>query len=67
VRAARCGVELRWGRDGSALRIGVGQQRFKVGALILPYTPAHVFGRHIVDTTSKSSAMTLLAASRATA
>ncbi len=50
ARAARSGVELRWGRDGSALRIGAGQQRFKVGALTLPYTPAHVFGRHIVDT-----------------
>ncbi|HEY8448785.1 MAG TPA: 3'-5' exonuclease [Thermomicrobiales bacterium] len=50
TRAAQVGSELRWGRDGSPLRIGPGQQRFKVGALTLPYSPAHVYGRHIIDT-----------------
>ena len=50
ARAVRAGVELSWGRDGSALRIGAGQQRFKVGAMTLPYTPVHIHGRHILDT-----------------
>jgi DNA polymerase I len=50
ARAARHGLELRWGRDGSALRIGATQQRFKAGPLSLPYTPAYLYGRHIVDT-----------------
>lgn len=50
ARAARCGLELNWGRDGSAVRIGDGQRRFKAGPLSLPYTPAYVHGRHIVDT-----------------
>ncbi len=49
-RATRFGVPLRWGRDGSPLRIGEGKQRFKVGALVLPFTPAYVFGRHVIDT-----------------
>ncbi len=49
-RVTRLGVPLRWGRDGSPLRIGEGKQRFKVGALVLPFTPAYVFGRHIIDT-----------------
>ncbi len=50
ARAARCGVTLAWGRDGSPVRIGQGQARFKVAALTLPYTPVYVYGRHIVDT-----------------
>jgi DNA polymerase elongation subunit (family B) len=50
ARAARFGLELRWGRDGSAVRIGEGQRRFKAGPLSLPYTPAYVHGRHVVDT-----------------
>ncbi len=49
-RATRFGVPLPWGRDSSALKIGEGKQRFKVGALVLPFTPAYVFGRHIIDT-----------------
>lgn len=49
-RAARFGIPLHWGRDGSPLRIGDGKQRFKVGALVLPFTPAYIFGRHVVDT-----------------
>lgn len=50
ARAARHGVELRWGRDGAPIWIGSGQQRFKVGALTLPFTPCAVYGRHVVDT-----------------
>mgnify|MGYP002336171763 CR=1 FL=1 len=50
TRAARYGLELRWGRDNSPLRIGGSQQRFKAGPLSLPYTPAYVHGRHIIDT-----------------
>ncbi|MDQ3227894.1 MAG: DNA polymerase [Chloroflexota bacterium] len=50
TRADRFGVSLRWGRDGSPLRIGAGTSRFKAGALTMPYTPAYIHGRHIVDT-----------------
>lgn len=50
TRAERLGVALRWGRDGSTLRIGAGNARFKAGPLTMPYTPAYVHGRHIVDT-----------------
>ena len=50
ARAERLGVPLTWGRDGSVLRIGSGQSRFKAGPLTMPYTPAYVHGRHVVDT-----------------
>ncbi|MEA2511724.1 MAG: polymerase, archaea type [Thermomicrobiales bacterium] len=50
ARAARFGLQLPWGRDGSPLRIGESQRRFKAGPLSLPYMPAYVHGRHIVDT-----------------
>lgn len=50
ARAARFGLELRWGRDQSPIRIGENQRRFKAGPLSLPYTPAYAHGRHIVDT-----------------
>ena len=50
ARAERLGVKLAWGRDDSPLRIGAGSARFKAGPLTMPYTPAYVFGRHIVDT-----------------
>lgn len=49
-RANRQSVALNWGRDKSALWIGEGEQRFKAGALTLPYRPALISGRHIVDT-----------------
>ena len=49
-RAARAGTSLPWGRDGSPVWVGDGQQRFKAGALSLPFTPAAIPGRHIVDT-----------------
>ena len=50
TRASRLGVPLRWGRDGSVPRVGQGQQRFKVGALTIPFSPVYVYGRHVVDT-----------------
>jgi DNA polymerase I len=50
ARAERLGVPLRWGRDGSPIRIGSGSARFKAGALTMPYTPAYIHGRHVVDT-----------------
>jgi DNA polymerase, archaea type len=49
-RAERFGLALRWGRDGSPIRIGAGTSRFKVGGLTLPYTPAYIHGRHVIDT-----------------
>lgn len=50
TRAARFGLNLSWGRDGSPVRISDGQRRFKAGPLSLPYTPAYIHGRHIIDT-----------------
>jgi DNA polymerase elongation subunit (family B) len=49
-RAARANVSLDWGRDGSALRVADKKQRFKALALSLPYRPASIAGRHIIDT-----------------
>jgi DNA polymerase I len=48
-RARRVKRALLWGRDGSAVRFG-GEQRFKAGPRTVPYTAAHVYGRHFVDT-----------------
>ncbi|MCC7021916.1 MAG: hypothetical protein IT338_03770 [Thermomicrobiales bacterium] len=50
ARASRLGAPLLWGRDGSAIRLGAGTSRFKAGPLTMPYTPAYVYGRHIIDT-----------------
>ncbi len=50
ARSEKAGVVLRWGRDHSPLRMGQRTQRFKAGALTLPYRPAYIHGRHIVDT-----------------
>jgi DNA polymerase elongation subunit (family B) len=50
ARANRANVPLRWGRDGSTIRIGSGLQRFKAGPLALPFTPCYVYGRHVIDT-----------------
>lgn len=49
ARAARLGIELRWGRDRSPVRFG-SRQRFKAGARTIPFEAAYVHGRHIVDT-----------------
>ncbi|MBX3070666.1 MAG: hypothetical protein KF883_09240 [Thermomicrobiales bacterium] len=48
-RARRWQVPLRLGRDGSPPLLRE-QQRFRAGPVSLPYTQAHVHGRHIVDT-----------------
>ncbi|MCC6705771.1 MAG: DNA polymerase [Thermomicrobiales bacterium] len=48
-RARRWGVPLRLGRDGSPPLV-TEQQRFRAGPVSLPYTQAHIHGRHIVDT-----------------
>lgn len=50
ARSAQLGVPLRLGRDGSPPRLSQAQQRFKVMALTLPYTPCYVHGRHVIDT-----------------
>ena len=49
VRARTIERALNWGRDGSAVRLG-GTRRFKAGARIIPFEPAYVRGRHIIDT-----------------
>lgn len=49
-RAARWSVDLRWGRDGSIMRLGQRRQRVKVGPLSLGFQPAYISGRHIIDT-----------------
>lgn len=49
ARAAAHGLELTWGRNGSA--VGVGQERnCAIGANTRPFTPHYVWGRHILDT-----------------
>ncbi|CAA9579506.1 MAG: DNA polymerase II, partial [uncultured Thermomicrobiales bacterium] len=49
-RARRWGLSLPWGRDGSPVWIDERTSRFKAGPLTMPYTPAHIHGRHVVDT-----------------
>jgi DNA polymerase elongation subunit (family B) len=48
-RAQRHRITLNWGRDGSPVRLGA-TQRFKVGARSVPFQPAAIFGRHVIDT-----------------
>ncbi|MFQ5521462.1 MAG: DNA polymerase domain-containing protein, partial [Candidatus Methylomirabilia bacterium] len=48
ARARRYGSELRWGRDGSALRSHA--SRMQVAERAISYRRYHVWGRHIVDT-----------------
>ena len=50
ARAARWSVPMTWGRDGSAIRLNDRPQRVKVGPLSLPYRPAYIYGRHVIDT-----------------
>ncbi|MGN6561209.1 MAG: DNA polymerase domain-containing protein [Thermomicrobiales bacterium] len=49
ARAEAHHVPLNWGRDGSTLAAGK-QQRFKVLARSVPFTPHYIYGRHILDT-----------------
>ncbi len=48
IRAARHGVKLRWGRDGSEPRVS--SSRFTVAERIIDYPRWDIYGRHIVDT-----------------
>ncbi len=49
ARARRHNRTLNWGRDGSEVRFGP-SRRFKAGPRSIPFEPAYVHGRHIVDT-----------------
>jgi len=49
ARAGALAVTLDWGRDGSPLRFGR-RRRAAMGGRTRPFVPAHVRGRHIVDT-----------------
>lgn len=49
TRARRHDRMLNWGRDGSPVRFG-NTRRFKAGARSVPFEPAYVRGRHIIDT-----------------
>lgn len=48
VRAARLGVNLRWGRDGSEPKVS--QSRFTVAEKTIDYPRWDIYGRSIVDT-----------------
>jgi len=48
VRAARLGVKLHWGRDGSEPRVR--GSRFTVAERIIDYPRWDLYGRHVVDT-----------------
>jgi DNA polymerase, archaea type len=47
-RAQRLGVRLGWGRDGSTPTSR--PQRFRTGALRIPFNNVYVYGRHLIDT-----------------
>ena len=49
-RARRNDVPLPLGRDGSFVTTSTTTQRFRVGPTSIPYSLAHIHGRHIVDT-----------------
>ena len=48
-RAARWGVDLALGRDGSAPVVGR-ERAYSVGGNTRPFSPVHVHGRHCIDT-----------------
>jgi len=48
IRAARLGVKLRWGRDGSEPKVRA--SRFTIAERIIDYPRWDIYGRHIVDT-----------------
>lgn len=48
-RAELRGVELALGRDDSRARF-VAERSFAVGGTVKPFTPVHIYGRHVVDT-----------------
>jgi DNA polymerase elongation subunit (family B) len=50
TRAVRHGLPLPWGRDGSSPRLAQQPSRFKAGPLNMPFNPAYIPGRHVIDT-----------------
>ena len=49
ARADAHGVKLLWGRDGSEMSFGI-ERNCAIGANTRPFTPAYVWGRHVLDT-----------------
>lgn len=49
ARAKAYGLELSWGRDGSAVKVGI-ERNCAIGANTRPFVGHYVWGRHIVDT-----------------
>lgn len=49
ARAEALGVPLEFGRNGSALSFGR-ERNVPIGGITRPYRPAHIWGRHLVDT-----------------
>lgn len=48
VRAARAGVRLAWGRDGSEPKVR--QSRFTIAERNIDYPRFDIYGRHVIDT-----------------
>ena len=48
-RAELRGVSLAFGRDGSCMRFG-SERTCAIGGMSRPFTPVHIFGRHVADT-----------------
>ncbi|HTP64881.1 MAG TPA: DNA polymerase domain-containing protein [Geobacteraceae bacterium] len=48
IRAARHGIRLSWGRDGSEPRVR--SSRFTIAERIIDYPRWDIYGRHVVDT-----------------
>ncbi|MHB1000139.1 MAG: DNA polymerase domain-containing protein [Armatimonadota bacterium] len=49
ARARKCGVHLQFGRDNSEMTFG-SERNCPIGGYSKPYIPAHIHGRHIIDT-----------------
>lgn len=49
ARAKNLGISLTIGRDGSELTFA-NERNCPIGGYSRPFTPAHIFGRHIIDT-----------------
>jgi len=49
ARASAHGISLPLGRDGSSLSLGR-ERNVPIGGITRPFRPAHVWGRHLVDT-----------------
>lgn len=49
-RARLSNVRLPMGRDGSDPNVATFTQRFRAGAISLPFSTVHIYGRHVIDT-----------------